>query len=278
MEQEVINQQSPLVNQIETQQRINPNRPKMVIIIVAIIIILLVIATGGYYLVTRQQANNKNQLTQLNTTPTVTIVSSVTATPTQAITNIRPDDFSLATVWQLGVYEYSNPAINITFQYPKSFSAIVNDTSNYNNSNMLKPVLSLNFNTPDVPIEKRQKTGFDFSSYDANTMQVNVDVYDNINNQSLDAFLATLYSGAGIDGKTTVITTLKQGLTSSTMPKQGSYIYFGTLGENPMKAYYFTNGDKIYVFRLYGGNNTGEGYTKDAEAVFTNLIKSIKFN
>lgn len=79
--------------------------------------------------------------------------------------------------------------------------------SNYFENRAPKPVPSLNLNTPDVPIEKRQKQGFDFNSYDANTMQVDVDVCGNSNYQTLDAFLATLYARAGIGGKTPVLTT-----------------------------------------------------------------------
>jgi len=249
--------------------------PRVILILIVALLSAGVFGIIGYYLGLSHQVNPYLQQTKY-TQAKPSIIISPPNSPTP-MSSQRPDNFLLATIWQQGTSQYSNTLINITFQYPKSFTSQVVDTSNYVGSSIPRPLLSLQLDTPDVPQSIKNKPGFDWNTYDDNSMHVYIDVYNNTNNQTLDTFLNTLYAGPGIDGKTPMITTLRNNLVSSDVPKSGSFVYVGTLGENPMKAYYFTNGDKIYVFRLVGGNDTGASYTKDAENVFMNIINSIVF-
>lgn len=237
---------------------------------IPILIAILIAAAVGGYLVFTNYSNNRTRSQVQN--PVV-----ISQTPQPTVKEVRPDDFNLATAWQMGLSTYSNPQLGLSFQYPTSFTVIINDTSSYP-SKFKHPSLSLKINTLDVPLEKRQKPGFDFNAYDANTMTVHVVQYDNSSNQTLDNFLSALYSGPGIDGKTPVIVTLRKNLVSSNTPKAGSYLYVGVSAENPTKIYFFTNKDKVYNFSLSGGNNTGQGYSKDAENIFDQIVKSISFD
>lgn len=172
---------------------------------------------------------------------------------------------------QDGLSSYSNPKLDFTFSYPKSFITFVNDQNTV-------PVtyFSGSVRTPDVPINARG-AGFDFQTYDQNTMLVNISSYQNPNKLELLDFFGIVYNSKGVDGKTTLISILKGGITTTNIPLQNSYVFVGTLGETPSKRVFFAYKDKVYELTLFGGNNTGESYTKEAEKIYDNIVNSIKF-
>jgi hypothetical protein len=82
------------------------------------------------------------------------------------------------------------------------------------------------------------------------------------------------YPGSGI---TESFETYRKNLTQSQLPKAGSFVFKGIIGENPVKKVYFTFKDKVYEFHLIGNCDTGGQYTPDAESVFDNMLKSVKY-
>lgn len=176
---------------------------------------------------------------------------------------------NLSTAWQDGTVKYANPNLGITFEYPKSLEI---QTPKIDNS-----LFSVRILTPDIPIEKRQSPEFDFNVYNENTMRILITEYTNNENLSLYDYIAKqnkTYPGNGI---TENFDTYKKFLKQTNVPKEGSYVFEGNIGENPRKEVYFEHNGKVYVFGLGGGNNTGEGYSDDANKLFDNILKSIKF-
>ena len=108
-------------------------------------------------------------------------------------------------------------------------------------------------------------------------MSVSVSKYDNNQNFSLYDFIADQQKTYPGDGRTETIDMYKKGLKPTDVPKLGSYVFEGVIGENPVKTVYFTNNGKVYSFDLIGNCNTGGKYTPDAEAVFDTMLKSVKY-
>ena len=90
-------------------------------------------------------------------------------------------------------------------------------------------------------------------------------------------FIADQHKTYPGDGQTETFDTYKKDLKPTDLPKQGSYIFEGIVGENPVKTVYFTNKGEVYTFGLIGNCDTGGQYTPDAAAVFDDMLKSIKY-
>lgn len=108
-------------------------------------------------------------------------------------------------------------------------------------------------------------------------MRILITEYPNTESLSLYDFIAKqnkTYPGNGI---TDTFDTYKKSLKQTNVPKEGSYVFEGNIGENPRKEVYFEHSGKVYLFGLGGGNNTGEGYSDDANKLFDNILKSIFF-
>lgn len=242
-----------------------------IIIIIGLVLILSLIG-GAYYI--RNIRNSQRSSTSEAIPSNNTKSSPVVATSQPAKDTSRPEGFTLLAAWQ-ELTTYTNPQLSISFKYPKSFLVTTNDTTSY--ASNLRPSVSVTFATPEVPIERRQKQGFDWNSYDSNTMRVNVYQYDNPNKLSVYDFIAQInktYAGNGIQE---TYETYKKYLKQTAIPKQGSYVFEGNKGENPTKEVYFESNGKIYLFVLSGGNNTGEGYSDDGNKLFENILGSINF-
>lgn len=187
----------------------------------------------------------------------------------QPTTTFQSTSVNLSTAWQDGTTMYSNSNLGITFEYPKTLEV---QTPKIDNS-----LFSVRILTPDIPIEKRQSPEFDFNVYDENTMRILITEYPNTESLSLYDFIAKqnkTYPGNGI---TDTFDTYKKSLKQTNVPKEGSYVFEGNIGENPRKEVYFEHSGKVYLFGLGGGNNTGEGYSDDANKLFDNILKSIFF-
>lgn len=108
-------------------------------------------------------------------------------------------------------------------------------------------------------------------------MTVSVEQYDNEQNIILSNFIANLKKSYPADGVSEDFEVYKKNLSESQLPKAGSLVFEGIIGENPVKEVYFTNKDKVYEFGLIGNCGTGSKYSKDAEKVFDKMLTSIKF-
>ena len=246
------------------------------LIIIGVVVLLVVLGAIAYY--STSVKKQSSQTTQQSTTnlPSQSPVTSKTSTSIVLLSN----------AWILGTQTYSNSKADITFQYPNSFSKNEVDTVKENAAfkqkypevkNVPYGDFFVSFYTPEAPIEERQKSTFDWTTYDKNAMSISVDVYNNTTGTSLENFLKTHYAGVGIDGKTPVYETLKKNLVSSNIPNTNSYVYVGALGENPQKKIFFTYKNKFYIFTLQGGTGAGADYSSEAEKIFDQVIGSIKF-
>lgn len=179
----------------------------------------------------------------------------------------RPMNYTLKQVLSEPFDEYSNQQYGFSFKYPSTFiQTVENDTRGF----PLQPILYLNFRTPEVAQEDKEKPNFDFTSYDNNTMTISIQAFNNPGDLSLDDFLASYFRGSEIDD-------IRKNLTKSAIPKSDSYVYTGNLGGTPTKRYFVKNQKEIYFLTLLGGNNTRASYTPSAEQIFDVLVKSLKF-
>lgn len=117
---------------------------------------------------------------------------------------------------------------------------------------------------------------YDYSDC-SSVMRISISKYANIDHTSLYDFIKTINAQYPGNGITETFETYKKGLTVIDYPKQNSYQFIGNLSENPAKTVYFEHGDSFYSFSLYGGCNTGEGYSKDAENLFDTILHNMKF-
>lgn len=192
----------------------------------------------------------------------------------------------LADAWGLGTKIYSNPKINITFDYPSYFNIketdVVKENADWqakykNNSEVRQPLYKssfyVSFSTPDIyPIEDKSVT-----TYCDNRMSVSVQRYENSQSLSLYDFIADLNKTFPGNGIIDTFDTYKRGLKPTNTPKENSYVFEGIVGENPVRTVYFTNKSEVYTFGLIGNCNTGGQYTPDADKVFQNILRTIKF-
>jgi hypothetical protein len=191
----------------------------------------------------------------------------------------------LAEAWKLGVSTYQDNKINITFEYPTQFGVNKVDTEKENNefrqsSNSKEDVYGdffVSFYSPDVKIELKEAPGFSWNYFADNSMSVAVDMYKNPNNLKVQEFIKERFTSVGVDGKTRSYEAIPPGLKKATKPTEDAFYYEGSGGgENPQKILYFSYKDMLYIFSLQGGIGTGDGYSKEAELIYGQMIASIK--
>lgn len=237
-------------------------------------IILIAGVVGGIYLL----GIKKNSSQSLQQTSNQT--SQISVQPTAS----SPKVVLLLTAWSLGTKIYSNPKIDITFEYPSSFEVEETDiqkanqewTEKYKNDpNIRQPLYQstfyTTFSTPGKPSDPVNQEICD------NKMSVSVQKYDNSQNLSVYNFIADLYKTYPGDGRTETFDTYKKSLKPTNILQDGSYVFEGIVGEKPVKNVYFTNKGKVYTFELMGNCYTDGQYTPEANKVFENIIKSVKF-
>jgi hypothetical protein len=261
---------------------IQPNKekfPKKNIILGLLITIVIVIGSITYHLQFNTKHSNKN----IDLATDLPAVKQDSNTPTPQKSSYKPID--LNSTWQAGTHEYKSDDLEILFSYPKSFQVSNIDAEKENKEFKENyPDIDftpygdyfLSFYTPPAHEDDRQKTEFDWQTYDSNSMRINLDIYNNTSDQTLDSFLKAHYARVGNDGKTSLYEVLSRNLTAYSYPKNGSYVYEGSLTEHPIKKVFFSHKNKIYVFSMTGGNNTGYQYSQASEKVFDQVIKSIE--
>jgi hypothetical protein len=285
-------------NQNKDQQQINqsvitPSQPtttsnsklkQKLINIFGAILTLLLVGGGAYYLGLSQNISRQEALSSPQT-PTSFV--QPTLIPTE---NTYPEwheyagqvlSFTkLSEAGKLGTTMYSNSEVEITFEYPSFLNINEIDIQKENadwqaeykdNPNVKQPLytssFAVGFSTPNQELATTQefcdnKMSVSFSGYDNNK---NLSLYDFITDQDKSLSRDRLHASDEKD------------LQPTSSPKQGSYVFEGIVGSTPMKAVYFTNKSKIYIFSLTGNCDTGGEYTYDAEAVFDNMLKSVKY-
>lgn len=235
-------------------------------------------AIGAYY-----SAHKKQSLPQAST-----------QTRDEQVTDKTSAAVELSKAWGLGTLRYSNPKINIAFEYPSYFELretnVEKDNEAWakeykNNPSVRQPLYKSSFylvlSTPNF---QPKSSSDDTASYAkevddicTNTMRISVQMYTNSKRMMLYEFIANLnkeYSGNGI---TETFDTYKKNLKLTALPKESSYVFEGIVSENPVKTVYFMNGEKVYSFDLIGSCGTGGRYTDDADKVLTSMLKSVKF-
>lgn len=241
------------------------------------VLIIAVIAGGAYYLgTTKNKSQSQVQVFTQSPTP------SIQATPTPTSSN---NLVQLSYAWNLGTKTYTNPKVGITFDYPSYFDVKEIDiqkenadwAAKYKNSpEVRQPLYTSTFyttfnttpNDPSAPVNREICD---------NKMSVSVQKFDNPKNLSLYDFIADSHKTYPGDGITETFETYKKDLKPTTLPKEGSYVFEGIIGENPVKTVYFINKGVVYTFGLIGNCDTGGQYTPDANKVFENILKSIKY-
>lgn len=254
-----------------------------ILILVGIIVILGIIG-GVYYL----SINRTSKPAQTQDSIVNQSISQPTPKPSIGSQKI----ILLSNAWNLGTKTYSNPKTSITFEYPLYFEAKETDVQKanqewaekYKNDPNVKPLhestFLASFFTPEIEVKNEgNDTEYNrkWDEFCDNKMLVSVQEYDNPQNLSLYDFIANSHKSYPGGGKTETFDTYKKDLETSNLPKEGSYVFEGIVAENPVKTVYFSTKGKVYTFGLIGNCNTGGQYTSDANKVFENILKSIRY-
>lgn len=231
------------------QQSVFSKKSQSLLLIIGVILIFLLASSIGLYFF-QQQNSKKNK--RINTQ------IPITSQPT----TIRVTSNPLEHVWENGTQVYSNPKLGFTFEYPNDF--LIGNTEGRQEN------LVAFFSNPPPPESS------DFT----NVMSMGVYKYPNPKNLTIMEFLESIYTGTvgGGQGKTPMISYVKDNLSKSQYPILGTLIFTGSDGGHYVKRVFFIYKDAIYEFSLSGGEGAGSIYSPDAEKVFDKSIKSIKFN
>ena len=170
-----------------------------------------------------------------------------------------------ATAWQQGTVAYDNASLGISFEYPKSFI--------FNSPKIDNGTIYLSITTPEVSAEEAASPGFDYSAYDSEAMRVSISKFTNTENLSLYDFIAKQHKTYPGNGITDTFDTYKKYLTSTGIPRPGSYMFNGNVSENPVKTVYFEHNGSVYAFNLGGGRGTGQSYSADADKLFNKILQ-----
>lgn len=241
-------------------------------------VVLIGLVLGGAYYLDSNKGLPQNAQQTASTTPSVS--PQLTPSPSTSARKVVP----LTTAWSLGTKTYSNPKIDITFEYPSFFKVEERDIQKANQEwaekykndpDARQPLYKSSFHailsTPGEPSEPVNQEICE------NKMSVSVQKYDNSQNLSLYNFIADLQKTYPGDGITETFETYKKDLKQTNIPQDGSYVFKGIVFENPVKTTYFIHKGKVYTFGLIGNCDTGGQYTPDASRVFESMLKSVKF-
>lgn len=243
-------------------------------IIFVIYVVVIVLSVSAYF-----ARESKTQASR-SSTPEI-VLKSITPTAMPVRDGILP----IASLWDNGTKEFSDPKLNITFSYPQDLVVEVIDTKKEDAAYVAKypsdpytlGLAYVTFQTRRVPSDVQSNSNFDYQFHDDNTARIIMNARDNSKGGSITDYLRREKSMSGIDGKTPVYVTLEQGITPVKVVGLDAYQYAGTGGgENFRKEYFIPYKNIMYEFSLLGGNNTGQGYSKDAEELLDMMVNSIK--
>jgi len=259
-------------------------------------ILLLLFITGGglYYLTMNYRQTTTVDMRSQEFSPDIVSRSTqgqwlIGSVPLNIVGSSAPihtsqqiDLINLSRAWSLGAKTYSNSKIDIIFDYPSYFQTRVIDVEKENmewaekykdDQNVEQPLHLSSFYsvvyTPDISSEYNHQILCD------NKMTVSIQQYNNPKGLNLYDFVSDLNNKNSLDGQTNPM--YKNNLTQSHLPKTGSYIFKGVIGETPVKEVYFIHNRHVYRFSLIGNCDTGGQYSEDAEAVFDNILKGVKY-
>ena len=179
------------------------------------------------------------------------------------------DEYCLSIHYFCSFGKDDNASLGISFEYPKSFI--------FNSPKIDNGTIYLSITTPEVSAEEAASPGFDYSAYDSEAMRVSISKFTNTENLSLYDFIAKQHKTYPGNGITDTFDTYKKYLTSTGIPRPGSYMFNGNVSENPVKTVYFEHNGSVYAFNLGGGRGTGQSYSADADKLFNKILQSIKF-
>lgn len=280
---------------LETPQSVQLTEPKPTnwprIILAAVLGfgLLAACASAGYWYGTR-----KTRSTEVLVPPVVQEPDMQSEEEPSSGTEVAQvlDLINLSNAWGLGTEVYSNPEIGIAFEYPRYFTVNEIDTEKENREwaekypqpEVKKPRYRASFVvslfTPEIQVPEAEdmiESANVFREICDNKMGVSVQKYDNSKKLSLFDFIADLNATYSGGGRTETFDTYKKYLTKTQLPTNDSYLFEGMIAENPVKEVYFTHKSVVYKFHLIGNCHTGGKYTTDAESVFDNILRSIKF-
>lgn len=189
----------------------------------------------------------------------------------------------ISTMWDNGTEIYIDPKINITLQYPTAMVLEVLDTEKENmrlkkespEVDFFYGITSAKFRTPYI--KNYGKANFDYKSAGLNAARITLNVYENPKNLSVADYIRETYKDKSIDGRTPTYMAFEGKLTPTKVKDMDASLYEGMGGgENPKKIIFFPYKNKMYIFSLLGGNETGSGYSKDAEALLDKMLDSIE--
>lgn len=203
---------------------------------------------------------------------------SARSSPAQAAQVINLSD-----AWKFGTSTYGDPELDITVVYPSFFDVNVRDAQAANTERLTDNISDPKVNHP--PYARSFAVSFSTPNQQSpanrevceNKMSVSVSKYENNQNLALYDFIARLYEGELSNSQLAPFEAYKKDLLPSVLPKPGSYVFEGYVGENPVKTVYFTTQGSVYSFGLIGNCDTGGKYTAAAEAVFDDMVERIRY-
>ncbi len=158
-----------------------------------------------------------------------------------------------------GVYDNALLGLSMTLPSPLFITNSKNDATSYR--------LTLSNYKPNIPVNQAMQTKvFSIEFIKLNNPQ-------KLNTQE---YLQQFYKNkTTADGSTAVTDVLLPNLVYTNVPVSNSYIFAGTLGENPIKEYIFPHADHVYMIQLSGSGRVGDTYSDTAEKIFDDLVSSI---
>lgn len=172
---------------------------------------------------------------------------------------------------------YKNEVVGISFLYPSSLSLIHEDKQlQFTNGTTYKET-----KFQEVKSSSPTSTGDSQNNESETWFEIIISIFSNSQNLPLREFLQKTYSFAGVGGKP-VFEEIKNDLQPVNIFNQTGLLYKGNMffGESTCKVYFFAYKDKVYVFLLFPRSSqggAGNGYTKDQEEIFNEIIENIKF-
>lgn len=255
-------------------------------ILMILLVILLGIAGGGYiYYMNMQKTQStpqpSSEAPRISTSPTN--VAPTYPPSTESATNKKV--ILLSDAWNLGTKTYTNPKLGITFSYPSYFLITDHDLAKenadwakmYKNNPTVKPLYD-DAQLVVTTFDSHNPADSVNNEICANKMTVTVSENDNPQNLSLYDFIADQNKTYPGNGVTESFDMYKKNLKESQLPKTGSYVFEGNMGENPVKVAYFENKNNVYTFFLRGNCDTGGQYSPAANTIFEQMLKSVKFS
>ena len=247
-----------------------------ILIIGAVLLAFVMVAIAFIYIGSRQSSENGLAVKPVDLTATPPPRAKVPETPSpfEPTTEISPNlpalhELSLAST--MTQQQFSDEDFPFHFYFPGYFVTEKIDME------QKKVEFTEMYPTREWRMIAQQKVGvpnddtqFNYSSC-TNFMTIIFTKFSK-NNQSLSDFIKLeheTYPG-GYD-------VYKTFLSQVNYPRPNSYLFAGNMSETKVKEVFFEVGDAFYSAYLSGGCNTSEGYSANADKLYTDLLQSLTF-